>query len=628
MIRITLYAILILLTIGVGSCDHQSDYEKQILTCTECQNIIEYQDKRDSKALIPYFVNDDYQLRVQAALAFGSVADSAALNSLYTMLEEDEPIAQAAAFAIGQIGDARSVEVLKRILERSMQAETRFEIYDAMGKCGDIDLNYYLASSYNVGKDAKGTAWALMELTNRKKLNPAGLELAITLLKNENDYDVRFAAAHAIARTGLDVPWKEIRSLIMEEKIQDVKIALAAGLKQIPPSAIDQELIDNLESSNYLIRINALKSFQEKDSELLNNWIQSILKGDANINLKIIAAEYLTSTPGRSETYLKNNSTENLNWRVRTILYLDAIKQNNTEIIEEALEQYNATSNLYEKGMLLAVLGQLPGKNEWLINEIMENDSIVSTYGMEGLVSMIEESERKGFYAPYLFETLQSEHDALVSLTAIACRDKAFRNLITVEILTNRQNELDLPRQSEAYLEIEKTIRFYTGKEGPLPTMKYNHPIDISRLAALDSLKGFLVQTTKGDFFMEVFPEEAPGTVQAIKDLVDKGYYNNKLFHRVVPNFVAQTGCPDGDGWGSLDFSIRSEFSRLRYYRGAVGMASAGKDTESCQWFVTHSPTPHLNGRYTIFANVSQGMEIVDILEVGDRILSMSSIYK
>ena len=126
---------------------------------------------------------------------------------------------------------------------------------------------------------------------------------------------------------------------------------------------------------------------------------------------------------------------------------------------------------------------------------------------------------------------------------------------------------------------------------------------------------------------MEVFPEEAPGTVQAIKDLVDKGYYNNKLFHRVVPNFVAQTGCPDGDGWGSLDFSIRSEFSRLRYYRGAVGMASAGKDTESCQWFVTHSPTPHLNGRYTIFANVTAGMEIVDILEVGDRILSMSSVY-
>ena len=620
--------ILLLLTIGIGSCDHQNDYEKPILTSTGCQNIIEFQDKRDSKALIPFFNDDDYQLRVQAALAFGSVTDSAALNSLYTMLEEEEPIAQAAAFAIGQIGDASSVEVLKRILERSMLPETRFEIFDAMGKCGEIDLNYYLATSYNVGKDAKGTAWALMELSNRKKLNPAGLELAITILENENDYYVRFGAAHAIARSGLDVPWKEIESILLIENILDVKIALAAGLKKIPASAINKELIDNLESSYYLIQINALKSFQSKENKLIYKWVDSILKSDANINLKITAAEYLTSIPGKSESYLESNKPEDLNWRVRTILLKDAIIQKNTSAIYLAILNYEATSNLYEKGMLLEALGQLPGKKEWLIEEIMENDSIVSTYGMEGLVSLVDDSDRKGFYAPYLYETLQSNHDAVVSLTAIACRDEAFADLITVQMLTNRQNELELPRQSEAYLELEKTIRFYTGKEGSLPTMKYNHAIDISRLEELDSLKGFLVQTTKGDFFMMVFPDQAPGTVQTIKDLVDRGYYNNKLFHRVVPNFVAQTGCPDGDGWGSLDFSIRSEFSKLRYYRGAVGMASAGKDTESCQWFVTHSPTPHLNGRYTLFANVIEGMEIVDVLEVGDRILSMSSVYK
>lgn len=625
--NIAFFSILILLTFGIESCDHQSDYEKPILTSNGCQNIIEFQDKRDSKALIPFFVDDDYQLRAQAALAFGSVADTAALNSLYTMLEEEEPIAQAAAFAIGQIGDPSSVEILKRILERSMLPETRFEIFDAMGKCGDIELNYYLASTYNVGKDAKGTAWALMELSNRKKLNPPGLQLAITILENEYDYYVRFAAAHAIARSGLDVPWKKINAFLLVENIQDVKIALASGLKQIPATAINQELINNLELSNYLIQINALKSFQGKNNKLVYKWVDAILKSDANINLKITAAEYLTSIPGKSVFYLRNNKPEDLNWRVRSILLKNAIIRKNTAAIDLAVINYETTSNLYEKGMLLEALGQLPGKKEWLIEEIMENDSIVSTYGMEGLVSLVDESDRKGFYAPYLYETLQSKHDAVVSLSAIACRNKAFTDLITAQMLINRQNELELPRQSEAFLELEKTIRFYTGKEGPLPTMKYNHPIDISRLEELDSLKGFLVETTKGDFFMMVFPDQAPGTVQSIKDLVDRGYYNNKLFHRVVPNFVAQTGCPDGDGWGSLDFSIRSEFSRLRYYRGAVGMASAGKDTESCQWFVTHSPTPHLNGRYTIFANVIEGMEIVDVLEVGDRILSMSSVY-
>jgi len=625
--KFTFYFMVIFFLAATQSCDHASDYEKPILTSTGCQNIIGFQDKRDVKALIPYFLDDDYQLREQAALAFGSVNDTAALNSLYTMLEEEEPIAQAAAFAVGQIGDPRSVEVIQRLLERSMLPETRFEFFDAMGKCGEIQLNYYLTSSYNVGKDPKGTAWALMELSIRKKLNPAGLQLAITILENEQDYEVRLAAAHAIARSGMDIPWKKIKALFLIENLPDVKMALVKALNQMPVSAIDSRFIDSLKSSFYLVQINALRAFEGEKSSLIDGWVSNILQSDANINLKITAAQYLNSVPNKSAPYLKQNIANGLNWRVRTILYQEAIKQNNKAVMADAFKKYESTTNLYEKGMLLEALGQIQGKKQWLIGEIIANDSIVSTYGMEGLVALINASDKKGFYAPYLYESLKSGHDAVVSLTAIACRDDAFKDLINVQMLINRQNELALPRQSEAYLELEKTIRMYTGKEGPMPVMKYNHPIDISRLAELDSLKGFMIKTTKGDLFMTVFPGEAPGTVQTIKNLVDQGYYNNKLFHRVVPNFVAQTGCPDGDGWGSLDFSIRSEFSRLRYFRGSVGMASAGKDTESCQWFITHSPTPHLNGRYTLFAHVTNGMEVVDVLEVGDRILSMSSVY-
>jgi cyclophilin family peptidyl-prolyl cis-trans isomerase len=618
----------VLLVISNQSCDHKSDYDQDILKNTGCQNIIGLQDKRDAKALIPYFVSDDYLLREQAALAFGSVTDTAALNSLYTMLEEDEPIAQATAFAVGQIGDLRSVVVIQRLLERSMLEDTRFEFFDAMGKCGDIELNYYLASTYNVGKDAKGTAWALMELANNKKLNPAGIKLAITILENESDFEVRIAAAHAIARSGLEVSWQKLKAMFMSENIDAVKMALARPLSQMPATEIDNLLIDNVKSSFYLTQINAMQAFKGKENLLIDQWADHILNNDVNINLKITAAQYLISVPGKSAPYLNPKIADKLNWRVRTILYQEAIRNNNEAVISSAFKRYDTTINLYEKGMLLEALGQLPGKKEWLVNEISENDSIVSTYGMEGMLNLINQTDKKGIFAPYLYESLKSNHDAVISLTAIAFRDDAFKDIINVQMLINRQVKLELPRQSEAYLELEKTIRMYTGKSGPLPVMKYNHPIDISRIAALDTLLGFAIKTTKGDLFMAVYPDEAPGTIQTIKDLVDLGYYNNKLFHRVVPNFVAQTGCPDGDGWGSLDFSIRSEFSRLRYTRGSVGMASAGKDTESCQWFITLSPTPHLNGRYTLFAEITKGMEVVDVLEVGDRILSMSSVYK
>ena len=96
-----------------------------------------------------------------------------------------------------------------------------------------------------------------------------------------------------------------------------------------------------------------------------------------------------------------------------------------------------------------------------------------------------------------------------------------------------------------------------------------------------------------------------------------------KVFHRVVPNFVVQAGCPRGDGWGSTDYTIRSEFDPMNYGEGYMGMASAGKHTESCQWFITHSPAPHLEGRYTIFAKVTQGMDVVHRIEIGDQILGI-----
>jgi peptidyl-prolyl cis-trans isomerase B (cyclophilin B) len=106
--------------------------------------------------------------------------------------------------------------------------------------------------------------------------------------------------------------------------------------------------------------------------------------------------------------------------------------------------------------------------------------------------------------------------------------------------------------------------------------------------------------------------------VQNFVKLAQSGFYDGKTFHRVVPNFVVQGGCPIGNGWGNPGYSIRSEDGPLRFDRGMVGMATEGKDTGGCQFFITHSPQPHLDGRYTIFGKVVQGMDVVDQLRVDD----------
>jgi peptidylprolyl isomerase len=129
------------------------------------------------------------------------------------------------------------------------------------------------------------------------------------------------------------------------------------------------------------------------------------------------------------------------------------------------------------------------------------------------------------------------------------------------------------------------------------------------------------ITTTKGNIVIELFPNEAPFTVMNFLKLIQNKYYDKTFFHRVVGNFVIQGGDPRGDGWGGPGYTIRSEFSSLRYDdQGIVGMASAGKDTEGSQFFITHTITPHLDGRYTIFGKVMKGMEVVNKIMIGDEI--------
>lgn len=127
-----------------------------------------------------------------------------------------------------------------------------------------------------------------------------------------------------------------------------------------------------------------------------------------------------------------------------------------------------------------------------------------------------------------------------------------------------------------------------------------------------------LCVSERGTFTIELDGEIAPNTCALFLSLIEQDYFGAMDFHRVVPDFVVQGGDPEGNGWGGPGFTIRSEWSRARYERAAVGIAHDGKDTGGSQFFVTLSPQPHLNGRYTIFGWVSKGMDVVDKIEVGD----------
>ena len=151
----------------------------------------------------------------------------------------------------------------------------------------------------------------------------------------------------------------------------------------------------------------------------------------------------------------------------------------------------------------------------------------------------------------------------------------------------------------------------------PAPTRALEPAMRQSIIAPQFSPHAF-VQTDRGTVEIELAILDAPLTVANFIELARKGFFNGIAIHRVVPDFVLQDGDPRGDGEGGPGYTIRDELNELPYLRGTVGMALDWKDTGGSQWFITHSPQPHLDARYTVFGRVVNGMEVVDRTQAWD----------
>ncbi|NOX59439.1 MAG: peptidylprolyl isomerase [Planctomycetes bacterium] len=133
------------------------------------------------------------------------------------------------------------------------------------------------------------------------------------------------------------------------------------------------------------------------------------------------------------------------------------------------------------------------------------------------------------------------------------------------------------------------------------------------------------IKTTKGDIKVEFFADDAPITVSNFVNLAQRGYYDGVVFHRVIENFMIQGGDPDGTGTGGPGYEFEDEFTSSRRHDcpGVLSMANRGPTTNGSQFFITHQPTPHLDGKHTVFGKVVSGQDVVDAIGKGD---SMTSI--
>lgn len=658
-----LFSIICIISILLGCTGNSSkNFDQESINQNKFQNkdlqeIYNFQNERNTEKLIVFLKHDDPLCRETAALAFASVQDTKALNDLLAVLENEksERVRIAAAFAIGQTGDSLAQnELIKRYKEESILT-VKSKIAEAIGKCGSPSGLDFLIDAVKKENDStllSGLLSGIYRYSLRGFFSDKAVETVLQFIfddshNSENVYTASTSLTR-IKNYNLNAYIERLEKAYDASQNIYTKINIISALSNTN-SEIATIFIEKIlnESVDYRLKVNALRSLSDYDYQEVNNMIFSALS-DSSINVAIQASEYFINKGTKEDAQKYFNLAKSIkNWRVRTNLFIAAIKYSEqpNNYSPAIISGYKISKNIYEKANLLKSLGGDIASYKFVSDEVKNSsDFVIKTYGMEALVEMRRNPDFEAFNSrwqqlhninlttefAYIFkDAILSGDIAMVSIAAEIIRDPNidFRHQYeNTYFLTQALNRCKLPKEIEAYQELQKTISFIDGKDVAEYTPAKNLKIDWDDIVKIPYNQIVEIKTSKGNIQLELHVNQAPVSVANFLKLAREGFYNNLHIHRVVPNFVVQDGCPRGDGWGGPDYSICSEFAMNYFTEGSLGMASAGKDTESSQWFITHSPTPHLDGRYTNFGSVVEGMDVVHALEVGDVIISIKEL--
>lgn len=563
--------------------------------------------------------------------------DTTAVDEIGKLLvmDPDASVRRSAAFALGQTVYPSSERLLLAALVKEKNSENIFEILQAYGKVTNywkLDPKVFFTDSVKTA----GLAWSAYRACVRRKTDSLANGVAKELLSSSFSMSTRLGAAHYFARTTtsfLDAA-SELITSATNDVSPEVRMASTLALGKIPGDAsltALKNIIKTDKDGRVLVNaIRALKNFAYDD---VNGYLYDALD-EKDIHIGIVASEVIRDAMAEKNWITVSAEINRVSdWRILSGLYEGALREGQHKALAEEIEErYIKATNPYERAAFLGSLKHYLPAVEFVVGELQKADGpIIRSAAANTLVSMNHsryfETKHKSRWAEIYKALLQSQEDpAVLGTIATALGDsslqyKTFYN--DLSFLVSARERLRLPEHIEALQPIEAAIAYLSGKDARFIRNEFNHPIDWGLVKGIPLDQLATIKTTRGNIVIRLLIEESPGSVANFVALTKQDYFDNKPFHRVVPNFVIQTGCKRGDGWGSEAYSIRSEFSPRSYRTGSMGMASAGKDTEGTQWFITHSPTPHLDGRYSIFAEVIQGMQVVDYIQVGDKIIDV-----
>ena len=565
------------------------------------------------------------EVRARAALAVGRLQDSTAVPDLLPLLKDITPeVRREAVFALGQTGHASARTAIEQRL-KDPDPETVELAIEALGKLGDKAatpaITPFLATG-TVGErsEAAVAMWRLADSTALPALLAA---------HGDPDPEVRWRVLYALEKQVEPQRVVLVAGLHLNDPEWQVRAAAVRTMGRQKSTRATAYVIGKLRDPEPGVVVNAIRALQQIADSTTRSQGPALARslGHANPYVRVTAATALAErfawgaldSAGRAATldslraHLRDPDAATRGACARTLLVRkDGLSW--TPIVTMLGED----RSLYTRAAILAAWPA--GTPAPLRAELDQGRTLFER--MTAADRLGELKERSAL--PRLRSGLGDRSALFVASCAGALA--ALGDTASVPALTRAWGERAGDADADARIAIRDALRDLAGRSyadsleklhPPHNAVPASYPPDF---ATLPAARGAILHTTAGDIEWAFYRREAPQTVKNFIRLAEKGYFDGLSVHRVVPNFVIQDGDPTGTGSGGPGYTIRCEYNRLRYGPGMVGMALSGKDTGGSQWFITHSPQPHLNGRYTIFARVVRGQDVVWRVVQGDEV--------
>ncbi len=599
--------------------------------------------ERNIPEIVKALSSTNSDLQLIAASAAASIADTSLIAPLRKLLtSEDAALRSTACFALGQIGNSTDLKELESVLQNEKEIEVLASCMVACSKLYNEKNNEeylpnteeiispFISFLLNARSDAdvfyRAYAESVFNL-NRKKIHyPKFIErMRYMLLKCEPETRVVFAQAIAgyehydlLQHKDYIEQWLEI------ERSDDVKVfVIQAAGKVASPDILNRiKAIATTPTLNVKTRWSAMQALEKKnalDKKTLSALAVSNHPKISRKALEIAAENKIVLDISASD------SIENEIPYIKGAWYAYQISIGKQNADNQCLADFHATSNEIQKTFFIEALAYSNKHSDDLLQLCLLDPSPIVRYAASNAIYSQVKNKRwkSSISAAQAIQRAMETHDpGVIDVVVSLISEKvlsAEETTVLLKAALDEQTKLTMPRDIEVYNHIIDLKNQILNTQDQHLIASARFPISWDDF--LPRSKVVRLETSKGNISIQLRSDLAPISTIMLLSLIEQGFYNGKYFHRVVPNFVAQGGCPTGTGMGSLDQPIISEFSSYPYNKGTVGLASSGSDTESCQFFITHQSTPHLNGRYTIIGEMVDGWEVLDNLIIGDQII-------